>query len=317
MKKLITILFSLLSLFVIGQAGDCPGLCVTSGNSYTAVNGAIDNELNSSNDGCLTALEATSSYWFQVCFTSNGTFYMSMDPSGNKNDFDWAIWNGSNCPPTNNPIRCSWAGIFPFGGASNGLTGLGNGATDFTEGASGNGWLAPINVTNGQCLTIGINNYGNGSNDFSINFNNTTASLYCPLTLPIELLSFSVENVDNENVVNWVTASERDNDYFTIEHSSDGYNWNSIGKIDGGGTNNSGNMYVYIHEDFYMGVNYYRLKQTDYNGESETFEIISIDNSIKQKEIMKVYNMMGQEVNLEYIGLKIIIYSDGSTKKLF
>lgn len=114
MKNVFLIFFAFLSLNIFGQAGDCPGLCITSNGTYAATNGST-NELNASNRGCLTANEASSSFWFQVCFTSNGTFQFYIDPSGNRNDFDFAIWNTTTCPPTTAPIRCSWAAVPPGG----------------------------------------------------------------------------------------------------------------------------------------------------------------------------------------------------------
>ena len=306
----------LISSFLCGQAGDCPSVCITAGGNYTAVNGSVDTEL-SGVGGCLTAGEATSSYWIRVCFSSAGTFLMTITPGGgNNNDFDFAVWNGSNCPPTANPLRCSWAGIAPFGGAANKLTGIGNGAVDNSEGAAGNGWVAPINVANNQCLTIGINNYGNGSNNFAISFGGT-ATLTCPIVMPIELLTFTVENIDDENIINWVTASERDNDYFTIEHSVDGETWNTITKVDGSGDSTGGNMYEVIHSSYLDGFNYYRLSQTDYDGKTEVFQPIVIDNRVNLEEIYKIYNTMGQEVDLYYSGLKIIHYTNGKVKKKY
>lgn len=315
MKKIILIIFLLISLIGYTQAGDCPGQCVVSGGTYTAANGSIDTEL-SGVGGCLIAGEATSSYWFQVCFTSSGQFFMAINPSGNRNDFDFAVWNTSNCPPTTSPIRCSWAAV-PIGPTASDITGLGNGATDNSEGATGNQWVAPINVSNNQCLTIGINNYGNGSNDFTINFTGTTATLYCPIGLPIELLSFSVENDDGLNYINWVTASETDNDYYNVEHSIDGTVWNAFIKVDGAGTDVSGNMYEVIHKDYTNNNNYYRLKQTDFNGNFTYSNPIVINNKIKGKEIYKIINVLGNEVEENTQGIKIIIYSDGTTQKYF
>lgn len=304
------LLLIIIPSIIFAQAGDCPSQCITTGGNYSAVNGSIDNELNAVNDGCLTAGEATSSYWLRVCFSSAGTLYMTINPSGGpNNDFDFAVWNGSNCPPTAAPLRCSWAAV----GASK-LTGLGNGASDNTENAGGDGWLAPINVVNNQCLTIGINNYGNGSNNFTITFTGTTATFTCPSPMPIELLSFTVENIDNENVINWVTASEKDNDYFTIEHSIDGYNWYELIELDAI-DGSSGNMYEYIHQNYRPIMNYYRLKQTDYNGISEYFDIIAINNRDQNK--YKIYNLIGHEVDITYKGFVIIVYDNGSIKKIF
>jgi len=85
--------------------------------------------------------------------------------------------------------------------------------------------------------------------------------------LPIELVDFSAI-LKNERTVDltWQTASEKDNDFFTIERSTDGKNWAAIQEIDGAG--NSTNLLNYATTDIVSekGLYYYRLKQTDFDG---------------------------------------------------
>lgn len=86
--------------------------------------------------------------------------------------------------------------------------------------------------------------------------------------LPIELLSFSVECQQQKGLVKWSTASESNNDYFTIEKSKDLENWQEIATINGAG--NSTNLINYtfeIENQLNVKSGYYRLKQTDYNGQ--------------------------------------------------
>lgn len=259
MKKFIlTLLFSIIFIVGYSQSGDCPGLCITANGSYAATNGSTA-ELNASNRGCLIAGEANSSFWFQVCFTTNGTFQFYIDPSGNRNDFDFAIWNTAACPPTTSPIRCSWAAVPPGGCALCDYTGLGTNpitsvlAADVSEGAGGDGWLAPLAVTSGQCITININNYGSGSNNFTINLGGTTAGMTCGL-LPIELLSFDGYNYNTYNYITWLCASELNNDYFRLERSSDAVNWTQVAIIDGAGTANVETFYSHKDYSFEKGL---------------------------------------------------------------
>lgn len=87
--------------------------------------------------------------------------------------------------------------------------------------------------------------------------------------LPIDLLSFTAKPADNKKVLcDWVTASEQANDYFNIERSKNGIDFNSIGIVDGAGTSNQTQTYNFTDNNPYSGVSYYRLKQTDYNGNS-------------------------------------------------
>lgn len=104
-------------------------------------------------------------------------------------------------------------------------------------------------------------------------------TIICPSTsspLPIELLSFSGEEVNNEVELNWSTAAERENDYFTIERSQDAEKFEVIGTVEGSGTSSVTMDYRFVDNQAPAGVNYYRLTQTDYNGTSETFDIIAV-----------------------------------------
>jgi hypothetical protein len=192
MRRLLTLLLAL-TITLCSAQGDCPATCLSTGGTYSAATGTTD-ELGGGNNGCLSVNEATASYWFNTCFSSNGTFQFYMDPSGNRNDFDFAVWSGTACPPTTAPIRCSFAAVPPGGPcATCDYTGLGNGATDLSEGAGGNGYVAPITVTSGQCYTININNYGAGSNSFNLFFTGTTATMNCLLVLELNTDSTAVE----------------------------------------------------------------------------------------------------------------------------
>lgn len=85
--------------------------------------------------------------------------------------------------------------------------------------------------------------------------------------LPIELVSFEAEPTVNEQVkMNWVTAAEMNNEYFTIERSRDVVNFEAILFVDGAGNSNSTIVYHAFDENPYSGQSYYRLKQTDFDG---------------------------------------------------
>jgi len=138
-----------------------------------------------------------------------------------------------------------------------------------------------------------------------------------PIALPIELLYFKGLNDDNTNKLYWSTASERNNDYFTIEKSYDGYIFKDIDYIVGAGHSTHQLFYEYHDSNIQPFITYYRLKQTDYDGKSESSEIISIDTKVKDKPtIIKTINILGQEVSSDYNGLIIYIYTDGSVMKI-
>jgi hypothetical protein len=95
--------------------------------------------------------------------------------------------------------------------------------------------------------------------------------------LPIELLSFNAEEVGDKVRLNWATATETENDYFTIERSRDGLNWEEVSKIDGAGNSMTEINYESWDNSPYLGVSYYRLKQTDFNGDFTYSQIRSVE----------------------------------------
>ena len=138
--------------------------------------------------------------------------------------------------------------------------------------------------------------------------------------LPIELLSFTGEKSNNSNLLKWTTASEKNNDYFTIEKTTDGISFENIGKITGAGNSIYQNSYSLIDQNVEPVINYYRLKQTDFDAKHTYSNVISIDNRIeeqKNKKLLRITNTWGQEIKDDYKGVVIYIYSDGSIERKF
>lgn len=99
-------------------------------------------------------------------------------------------------------------------------------------------------------------------------------------TLPIELVNFYSETINDRILFSWVTASETNNDYFTLEKSKDGLSWSAFKKITGSGNSNKTLYYEAYDSGPFSGTTYYRLKQTDYDGQfsfSEVISVVSID----------------------------------------
>jgi len=136
--------------------------------------------------------------------------------------------------------------------------------------------------------------------------------------LPIELLYFNGYKNEGFNLLEWSSATEINNDYYTIEKSTDGINWDILTTITGAGNSIVALRYTCQDESPKHQVNYYRLKQTDFDGQYKYHNIIAIDNSsIIEPKIIKTINHLGQDVNENYKGLIIEMYDDGSTKKIF
>ena len=102
--------------------------------------------------------------------------------------------------------------------------------------------------------------------------------LMCENLLPIELISFEYNTTEDKFV--WETASETNNHFFTIEQSIEGGSFHEVAQIDGAGTSSTSNFYEYSMPAAFSGLMYFRLKQTDYNGDYSYSDVqtIFVDN---------------------------------------
>ncbi|MGZ3864422.1 MAG: glycine-rich domain-containing protein [Bacteroidia bacterium] len=96
--------------------------------------------------------------------------------------------------------------------------------------------------------------------------------------LPIELLNLKATSRNNEIDLRWTTATETNNRFFTIERSKDAMNFEYVTTVPGAGNSNTTIRYNTTDKRPYDGISYYRLKQTDYDGESTYSYIVSVEN---------------------------------------
>lgn len=161
------------------------------------------------------------------------------------------------------------------------------------------------------------------------NFDNSTAEDLSPChnngivgedaELPVTLMNFETENFNGKVRVKWITSAEINNDYYDVERSQNGVDFEMVGKVNGSGNSNVLKTYEWVDENPYQGISYYRLKQVDFDGISQYSFITSVavngdsDFSVSifpnpsQKEnvfvrssdsnfILKVFDMAGREV---------------------
>jgi hypothetical protein len=134
--------------------------------------------------------------------------------------------------------------------------------------------------------------------------------------LPIDLVYFTAEAKTNKVEIEWKVAQEVNNDYFEIQKSINCLDWEVIARKDGLGTHNFTLTYNYIDYKPFFGVTYYRLKQVDYDGSYETFQPVSVIINREDLEVIKIVNLMGQEVDEHYKGIVLHIYSNGTMTKV-
>jgi Secretion system C-terminal sorting domain/Beta-propeller repeat len=138
----------------------------------------------------------------------------------------------------------------------------------------------------------------------------------CPVVLPITLLSFAGESKGDYNLLQWQTSTEINNDFFTIEKSKDAITWEIVETLSGAGNSNTTLSYSMADDNPYS-FTYYRLKQTDYDGQSEYSSTIAIKNIENASLISDIYpNTANSYFKFIYNGngrgLNVFIYNSMS-----
>lgn len=128
--------------------------------------------------------------------------------------------------------------------------------------------------------TIRVSGAANRADEIITYTSSSTVCVNCTSSLPVELLRFNVTKADNYVICTWETASELNCDYFILERSSDGMNFEPYGQMDGAGTSAQVHTYtLYDSSPITDGVSYYRLAQYDFDGTINYSEIRSINFS--------------------------------------
>ncbi len=135
----------------------------------------------------------------------------------------------------------------------------------FSGGNSDGG--SSIDVTNSVCSPITLNAFSGGDAGGHSSVAAIVLSQAACATLPIELIFFDAVLDGDQVLLQWQTATETNNDYFTLEKSVDGQHFFEIKRIKGAGNSSQTLEYTVIDFKPFFGVSYYRLKQTDYNGD--------------------------------------------------
>jgi hypothetical protein len=110
--------------------------------------------------------------------------------------------------------------------------------------------------------------------------------------LPVSLVQFTGTTEKGTVILNWSTASEINNDYFVVEKSTDGEMFSELARIDGAGNSNDLLSYEYIDENP-SDLNYYRLRQYDFNGTTSCSEIIKVSLPESEKDQVQVTSNQG------------------------
>ncbi len=119
--------------------------------------------------------------------------------------------------------------------------------------------------------------------------------------LPIELVSFTADCDGRSSLVEWTTATEKNNDYFSLERSDDAVNFTEIARVAGAGNSIEPIDYAYTDYGIHGGDNYYRLVQVDYDGTRTVSEIVvanCIESDVDEPEVQAYPNPFNGELTL-------------------
>jgi hypothetical protein len=167
---------------------------------------------------------------------------------------------------------------------------------------SGNASIAggSIDISGGSTFSVGGDLTGTATIDGTgtITVGGTVGSgITDPGTgqLPVELIAFTANYIQNKVDITWTTASELNNNFFVIEYSVDAQNWDVLAQVAGSG--NSTNVLNYEYQHFTKNSYYYRLKQVDFDGKTETFKPVFVNTPyINEDANYQVYDIMGKYI---------------------
>lgn len=265
--------------------------------------GSVGNPLDnnpggSGNSGCLQDNEKNST-WMIVNISGSGDLEFTFGGNGTQVGFyDWIMYayDASSCGDiigdTKAPVRCNWNGM------SEGGTGL---ADALPSGGDATNFEPSLPVLVGEQYIICFSNYSDVSTSVPLEFGGTATVSCTPL--PVDLIDFGAEVMVRDTYserkikTHWATITEINNDVFTVEKSSDGITFEIIGKVKGAGNSEERIDYELIDPSPTLGISYYRLKQTDFDGKSKYFPMKSVN--LNDDDFITLYpNPSKQELRL-------------------
>lgn len=174
-------------------------------------------------------------------------------------------------------------------------------------------------IKNGNSATINVQNSGNPSTSGTVNFINTTAPsstavTSCPVLqgscygviLPVELIDFTAQCASSHARLNWSTASEQNNAYFTIERAGENAAFEIVTTVQAQHTTAQKTDYALNDYAVEPGINYYRLSQTDVDGFKRIVSTISLNNTCIDQDV---------EISTEYLAVENVLQIAYFTQK--
>jgi hypothetical protein len=128
------------------------------------------------------------------------------------------------------------------------------------------------------------------------NYSLVLTNVSCPCNvLPVELTGFTARCEKGQLVCEWATATEKNSSHFTIEKSIDGRNFYPVGEVKAAGNTNNGKNYILVLREAYEELAYYRLSETDLDGNVKIFNT----NAVKGCEGKRIVSWAsGDQINI-------------------
>lgn len=137
----------------------------------------------------------------------------------------------------------------------------------------------------------------------------------CLTILPVELAEFKAAMEEKQVKLDWMTFTETNNAFFTIEKSMDGIEWEVLYIMAGQGNSNQSHNYTIFDSTPFEGTSFYKLSQTDFNGETKELGIKSVKFS--NAKVISEYTLLGQEADEYSKGIIIQVLDDNTIRKIF
>lgn len=195
------------------------------------------------------------------------------------------------------------------GGALQGvvtITGIIGGVTFTPDATDNNADVDDAEFSKGELLEAGTNVFfrtgnvtgvtaGSLTGTVDLKFGSTEISCtYNAGVLPVMYARFSATNKGETALLSWTTGSEINNDYFSIERSTNGKDFTAIGKVTGAGNSEDFVDYSFTDKIPFNGVNYYRLRQVDFDGAENLSEIQTVKMDNRQTSAIAVYPTLSE-----------------------
>jgi hypothetical protein len=140
------------------------------------------------------------------------------------------------------------------------------------------GWLPNnSNIGSAVAVTVGVGTVTAAGVAFAAGTFTPMVLSSLAAPLPIELNYFKAVCNNGNAQISWETASEMNNDYFTIERSEDGISFRSVGTVNAAGTSSIAHQYSFVDAEAITSTTYYRLRQTDFNGQSTVHSLQTVE----------------------------------------